>query len=365
MENKALNKNLHKAHQAKNDEFYTQLADIEKELKRYKDQFRGKVVYCNCDDPFESNFFKYFAANFKALGLKKLITTSFAKSPIVGGQLPLFEMQGLKPKGKEPFKIEINEAVDTNADGAIGLADVEWLLKHDANAATPLKGTGDFRSEECTELLKEADIVVTNPPFSLFREYITQLIEHNKKFLILGHQNAIKYNFVFKLIKENKIWLGYDNGGTKWFQVPADYVIQTVSRIKIENGVKYFSMGSIVWFTNLDTTKRHQELTLYKKYSPGEYPKFDNYNAINVSRYIDIPFDFGGIMGVPITFVDKYNPDQFAIIGIFDDKREKSDAFIQGTPTFVDEQHKNYVGPVMNGKALYTRILIKNMKVKR
>ena len=170
------NKTLHKAAKAKNDEFYTQVDDIEKELKYYKDQFHGKVVYCNCDDPFESNFLKYFAANFNALGLKKLITTSYVKSPIVGGQLPLFEVEGLKPEGKEPFKIEINEVKDLNSDGAVGLSDVEWLLKHDANVASPLKEDGDFRSKECMKLLKKADIVVTNPPFSLFREYVAQLV---------------------------------------------------------------------------------------------------------------------------------------------------------------------------------------------
>jgi len=365
MANKSLNKNLHKASKAKNDEFYTQLTDIEKEIKHYKNQFHRKVVYCNCDDPFESNFFKYFAANFNALKLKKLVTTSHVKSPIVGGQLLLLEMEGLKPEGKEPFKIEINEVKDLDSDGAIGLKDVEWLLKHDTNVTKTLNGNGDFRSDECIELLKEADIVVTNPPFSLFREYVEQLSEHNKKFIILGNQNALKYNFVFKLIKENKIWLGYDNGGTKWFQVPNDYDINTESRKKIVNGVKYFSMGSIVWFTNLDTSKRHERFTLYKKYTPEEYPRYDNYNAINVNRYIDIPFDFDGAMGVPITFLDKYNPAQFEILGIFDDKRENSDAFIQGIQTYVDEQHKKYVGPVINGKALYTRVLIKNKEVRK
>src|SRR5579863_179381 len=222
MEKKSLNKNFHRASAAKKDEFYTQRVDIEKELKHYKEQFRGKVVYCNCDDPFESNFFKYFASNFNALKLKKLITTSYVKSPIVGGQLPLFEVEGLKPSGKEPFKIEIKEVPDTNGDGAVNLDDVEYLLKHDKNTATPLRGNGDFRSDECVELLKEADIVVTNPPFSLFREYVAQLVEHKKKFIILGDQNAITYKDIFKLIKENKLWLGYDNGGTKWFQVPTD-----------------------------------------------------------------------------------------------------------------------------------------------
>ena len=278
MKSKSSNKNLHKANQAKKDEFYTQLIDIEKELKHYKDQFRDKVVYCNCDDPFESNFFKYFAANFNALKLKKLIATSYAGSPIVGGQLPLFEVKGLK--GKQPFKMEISEVPDPNKDGAIDITDVKSLLKHNANVSLPLKGTGDFRSNECIELLEQADIVVTNPPFSLFREYVAQLVEHKKKFIILCDQNAITYKETFKLIKENKLWLGYDNGGTKWFQVPNDYDIETESRIKIENGVKFFSMGRIVWFTNLDTAKRHEKLNFYKKYSPKEYPKYDNYYAI-------------------------------------------------------------------------------------
>ena len=249
MKTKSLNQNFHRASVAKKDEFYTQLVDIEKELKHYKDQFRGKIVYCNCDDPYESNFFKYFASNFNALGLKKLITTSYNGSPIVGGQLPLFQVAG--SKGKQPFKIEIKEVSDSDKDGAINLDDVKYLLKHDKNTATPLKGSGDFRSDECIELLKQADIVVTNPPFSLFREYVAQLVEHNVKFLILGDQNAITYKEIFGYIKQNKLWLGYDNGGTKWFQVPLDYDIPTESRKKIVNGIKYFSMGRILWFTNL------------------------------------------------------------------------------------------------------------------
>ncbi len=338
---------LHKAAKAKKDEFYTQLIDIEKELKHYKDQFRGKSVYCNCDDPYESNFFKYFAANFNVLGLKKLVTTSFVPSPIAGGQVSLFDIQGLQSTDdeREPFKIEINEVKDFDSDGAIGLTDVEWLLRHDANVATPLKGDGDFRSKECIELLKQADIVVTNPPFSLFREYVAQLIGHKKDFLILGDQNAITYKEIFKLISENKLWLGYDNGGTKWFQVPDDYDIPTESRKKTENGVKYFSMGRIMWFTNLDTTKRHQELTLYKKYSPDEYPKYDEYDAINVNRYMDIPMDYSGTMGVPITFVDKYNPKQFQIIGI--------DRYVEDNPNY----GKRFT---INGNEIYARILIRN-----
>jgi len=353
MTTKSLNTNLHKANQAKKDEFYTQLVDIEKELKHYKKQFQGKIVYCNCDDPFESNFFKYFAANFKELKLKKLITTSYVKSPIVGGQLPLFEVEGLKPSGKEPFKIEITEVPDIDEDGAIDLEDVKSLLKHNKKNSTPLKGNGDFRSEECIELLKEADIVVTNPPFSLFREYVVQLAENNKKFLILGNQNAITYKEIFKLIKENKLWLGYDNGGTKWFQVPAGYDIPTESRKKIENGIKYFSMGSIVWFTNLDTTKRHEELILYKKYSPKEYPKYDNYDAIEVSTYINIPTDYNGAMGVPVTFLDKWNPSQFKIIGMAEDNGKGLSGGIW------DGKNPHCV---INGQNKFKRIFIKRKK---
>ena len=347
MGKKSLNKNLHSARTAKTDEFYTQLVDIEKELKHYKDQFRGKVVYCNCDDPYESNFFKYFASNFNALGLKKLITTSYSGSPIVGGQLPLFQVAG--SKGKQPFKIEIKEVPDTDNDGAINLDDVKYLLKHDKNTATPLKGSGDFRSDECKELLEQADIVVTNPPFSLFREYVSQLMEHKKKFLILGDQNAITYKETFGYIKDDKLWVGYDNGGTKWFQVPMDYDISTESRKKIVNGVKYFSMGRILWFTNLDTTKRHENIVLYKKYTPEEFPKYDNYDVINVDKVSDIPMNYNSVMGVPITFVDKYNPKQFQILGVANSAR--------------------WIGykclTIIQGRKIYNRILIKNKKVKK
>jgi hypothetical protein len=346
MATKSLNQNFHRASMAKKDEFYTQLVDIEKELKNYKDQFHAKIVYCNCDDPYESNFFKYFASNFNALELKKLVTTSYSGSPIAGGQLPLFEVAG--SKGKQPLKIEIKEVPDSDKDGAINLDDVKYLLKHDKNTATPLKGNGDFRSEECIKLLKEADIVVTNPPFSLFREYVAQLVEYDKKFLILGDQNAITYKEIFGYVKQNKLWLGYDNGGTKWFQVPMEYDIPTESRKKIINGVKYFSMGRILWFTNLDTAKRHEELTLYKKYNSKEYPKYDEYNAINVNRFVDIPMDYAGLMGVPITFVDKYNPKQFEIVGI--------DRYVKDNPNY----GKRFT---INGQEIYARILIRNKKI--
>jgi len=307
-----------RANRAKNDEFYTQLADIEAELRHYREQFRDKVVFCNCDDPFESFFFKYFAMNFNYLGLKKLITTCYAGSPIAGQQLSFLDLE-YTPTIKSPklvYKVEITEVPDANSDGAIDLSDVEYLLKNRRNVLTPLTGDGDFRSKECMELLAEADVVVTNPPFSLFREFVSQLVEHDKKFLILGNQNAITYSEIFKLIKENKLWLGYNNGGEKWFRVPDDYDhTTTTSRIKVEDGIRYLSFGNVNWFTNLDTTKRHDVITLYKRYDPKTYPHYDNYDAIEVSRYTDIPLDFDGAMGVPITWLDKYNPAQFEILG--------------------------------------------------
>ena len=336
------NKNLNKANKAKNDEFYTQLADIENELWHYKKHFVGKTIFCNCDDPYESNFFKYFAMLFKTLGLKKLIATCYAGSPIANTQLSLFDDESEENKTtRKPHKIEITEIPDMNQDGAVDLTDVELLLGSDKNHLTRLKGDGDFRSQECIEILKEADIVITNPPFSLFREYVAQLIEYDKKFVIIGDQNAITYKEIFKLIKENKIWLGYDNGGTKWFRVPLDYNIQTQSRIKIENGIKFFSKGSITWFTNFDHTKRHEKQTLYRQYTPADYPKYDNYDAIEVSKMSDIPSDYTGAMGVPITFLDKYNPEQFEILG------NEYDLNI--------DKGRFYV----NGKRMYSRILIK------
>mgnify|MGYP001584301144 CR=1 FL=1 len=377
MEKKSSNKNLHNANRAKKDEFYTQLIDIENELKHYKNQFENKVVYCNCDDPFESNFFKFFAANFNALKLKKLIATSYSGSPIVGRQLTLDKIAGLKPKGKEPFKIEINEVPDIDGDGAIDIDDVKKLLEHDKNIATPLADGGDFRSPECVELLKQADIVVTNPPFSLFREYVAQLVEHNKKFLIIGNVNAITYKECFKFIKGNKMWLGITmDGRNKWFQVPDSYPInQNVANSKIENGKKYLFVKGCVWFTNLDNTKRHEKLNLYKKYSPEEYPKYDNYDAIEVSKVAEIPINYKGAMGVPITFFNKYNPSQFEIIGMC----ENEDLYKLKTKFYTTEECKNTyykifdkkgtydlnASGVINGQKVYQRILIKNKKVEK
>ena len=273
------NKAFARANRAKKDEFYTQLRDIETELRHYRDQFRGKVVFCNCDDPYESNFFKFFAMNFGYLGLKKLITTSYTGSPITGKQLSLLDIEGMpKDVSEKPaaYRVEITEVPDANNDGAIDLYDVEYLLKNERNVLTLLAGGGgDFRSAECIALLDEADIVVTNPPFSLFREYVGQLVQHDKQFLIFGNQNAITYSEIFKLFKEDRLWLGYDNGGEKWFRVPDDYDHTTdKSKIKVEDGVRYLAMKNMAWFTNLDTTKRHEELTLFKAYNTEDYPTY-------------------------------------------------------------------------------------------
>jgi len=308
---------LKDAIKAKEDEFYTQLSDIEKELKHYKTQFKGKVVYCNADDPFESNFFKYFASNFNALGLKKLIATSYAGSPIVGKQLSFFDIEGVKnEKKKEPMKIEINEVRDYNNDGAVNILDVEYLLKHNKNSAGPLEGSGDFRSKSCVEILKEADIVVTNPPFSLFRDFVAQLVEHKKKFLIIGNTNAITYREIFKLIKDDKLRTGYTNFNVGMFFVVPDGW-KKYHHID-NNGNKIARVSTSCWFTNLEVKKHKEDLILIKTYkgNKNEYPKYENFDGIEVSKVANIPIDFKGAMGVPITFVDKFNPLQFEIIGL-------------------------------------------------
>lgn len=311
--------NLQTAKKQKKDEFYTRREDIENELRHYKEQFKGKVIYCNCDDPYESNFFKYFAANFHALGIKSLIATSYAKSPVAGAQIPLPEFEGLKPDGKEPYKIEINDVPDLNDDGAVGLEDVEYILRHDKNATTLLAGddnfaAGDFRSIECVELLKQADIIVTNPPFSLFREYITQLVEYDKKFLLIGNTNAITYKEIFNLIEENKLRTGYTNFNVgMFFEVPNDW--ERYHHIN-SKGKKVARVSTSCWFTNLDVEKHKNNITLFKTYNEVDYPKYVNYDAIEVSKVAEIPMDYKGMMGVPITFLDKYNPKQFKIIGM-------------------------------------------------
>lgn len=281
-------------------------------MRYYKRHFEGKTIFCNCDDPFESNFFKYFAMNFNHLKLKKLICVGYEGSPVSYTELK--DSIVLSPTERKPYKIEITEVPDMNNDGSVDLVDVEILLKSGNNNLTILEGDGDFRSEESIEYLKEADIVVTNPPFSLFREYVAQLIEYDKKFLIIGNLNAVTYKEIFPLIKDNKMWLGCSLHATKCsFYVPDSYEGKSTF---FQNGHKMAKVNNAVWFTNLDIAKRHEEIILYKKYNPEDYPKYDNYDAIEVSRVSDIPCDYFEDIGVPITFLDRYNPDQFEIIDI-------------------------------------------------
>lgn len=354
------NRTLSSAKAAKQDEFYTQLGDIENELKHYRQHFKGKVVLCNCDDPFESNFFKYFALNFNSLGLKKLLCTSYAGSPIVGDQLRLEVMEGLKPYSKkEPYLVEINEVPDLNKDGAIDMLDVEHLLKHDANTSKPLKQGGDFRSAECVKILKRADIVVTNPPFSLFRQYVAQLVEHGKKFIIIGNTNAITYKEIFGLIKDNQFRTGYTKFNVgMFFEVPDHWA--HFHHIDEKTGKKIARVSTSCWFTNLDVAKHHEVIPLHKKYSPRDYPKYDNYDAIEVCRVADIPADYDGVMGVPITFLDKYNPDQFAIIGLAASAGYDQDVVgLRKNPTFKDAR------PLLNGRNTYARVYVRARKGKR
>lgn len=290
-------RNIDKAKEAKKDEFYTQLDDINNELKHYREHFRGKTVLCNCDDPRISNFFTYFAYNFEFLGLKKLITTCYKNQNV-----DLFSQN------------QSEQAVYLIYEG-----DKNGNHTPDANeiGVMPLKGDGDFRSKECIELLKEADIVVTNPPFSLFREYVAQLMEYDKEFLIIGNQNALSYKEIFPLIRDNKMWLGASiHSGDRKFWVPEDYELKAAGCGIDATGRKFIRVKGVRWFTNLDYKERHEDLILYKNYTPDLYPKYENYDAINVNKTEDIPCDYEGIMGVPITFMDKYNPDQFEIIGL-------------------------------------------------
>jgi hypothetical protein len=322
-------KDLNEAKRNKADEFYTQLFDIEKEMRHYRDQFRGKTIFCNCDDPYESNFFKYFAMGFNHLGLKKLIATCYIGSPISNKELSLFDYETAENKTtKTPHKIIITEGIDENNDGAFDLQDIVLsLAKNRKNTLTQLKGNGDFRSEECKELLRESDIVVTNPPFSLFREFVAQLVEFKKSFIIIGNVNAITYKDIFKLLQCNKIWFGQTiKSGDREFRVPNSYPLNAAGVRVDENGTKYIRVKGVRWFTNLDFKERHDVLTLYKKYSPKEFPHYDNYNAINIEKTTDIPFDYDGIMGVPITFLDKYNPDQFEILSCCEPELKLPDA---------------------------------------
>ena len=328
------NNSLTKAKKGKEDEFYTQLEDIEAELKHYREHFAGKTVLCNCDDPRMSNFFFYFVLHFHHLGLKKLITTCYKN------QKPdLFSKNSSR---QAVYLVYEGEDIGSPPDPNI------------AGLVHPLQGDGDFRSPECIKFLEEADIIVTNPPFSLFREYITLLMGHRKSFIVIGNQNVITYKEVFQYIRNNQLWLGYKFGDMK-FRVP-DYYAARPTRFWIDKkGKKWRSLGNICWFTNLDIQKRHEKLTLYKKYSPKEYPHYDNYDAINVNKTADIPCDYDGAMGVPITYLDKHNPDQFEIIGATESEGKGFSAGLWDASSKVSQ-------PVVNGERKYKRIFIRKRK---
>lgn len=332
---KSLNRNLQAAKATKQDEFYTQLSDIEKELRHYTADFKGKTVFCNCDDPRVSNFFHYFAHNFEKLKLKRLITTCyrsdsadlFSQHVPEKGKYLVYEGDKNNNRTPDPEETEIRE----------------------------LKGDGDFRSEECVALLKQADIVVTNPPFSLFREYVQQLIEHGKKFMIIGNLNAISCKEVFELIKTDQMWLG--NTHPVAFVVPDHYGMREVRSWRTEDGTNWRSLGNACWFTNLDIEKRHEELITVKSYTPADYPDYDNYKAVEVPRYKDIPSDYDGVMGVPITFLDHYNPEQFEIVG--SDYEVKQGLL----PELVKREWTGKVDRgYVRGKRLFARILVRKRK---
>ena len=311
----ATNIGLSKAKDAKKDEFYTAYEDIQAEINHYEEKFKGKTVLCNCDDPFESNFCKFFLRNFNYLGLKRLICTSYGSSPVLGQQITLFDDAEERVAVGSGYVMDITEVPMANGRG-VSDADIDALLKSKKRGVKRLKGDGDFRSEECIAYLKQADIVVTNPPFSLFREYVAQLMAYEKEFLIIGNVNAITYKEIFPLIKDNKLWLGASiHSGDRKFYVPDDYPLKAAG-CGVDNGRKFIRVKGVRWFTNLDYAKRHEELVLYKKYHghEEEYPRYDNYDAINVDKTSDIPCDYFEDVGVPITYLDKYNPEQFEVI---------------------------------------------------
>ena len=348
MKEEFANNDLRAAKKAKKDEFYTQLTDIEKELRFYKKFFKNKSVYCNCDDPKKSNFFQYFSLNFEYLGLKKLITTCYKNQ-----NADLFSTNKFEQGAYLEYLGDLNQN---------NIPDDHEISK------THLKGDGDFRSEECINLLKNSDVVVTNPPFSLFREYIDQLVKFNKKFLIIGNVNAITYKEVFKLFQENKIWMGASiKSGDREFGVPNDYPLNAAGSRVDENGNKFIRVKGVRWFTNIDFKERYEDIVLYKKYSQEEYPKYDNYDAINIDKTKDIPKDYKGVMGVPITFIDKYNPDQFEILGITD--RSNSSGLrtkkytAEDSPKYNDLNARSVLKTVKGYKTVYARLLIRNKKL--
>ena len=345
-----VNRNLTAAKTAKKDEFYTQLTDIENEMRHYRKHFNGKTVLCNCDDPFESNFFKYFVLNFNKLGLKKLICTCYSGSPIAGTQLSFADIGKEIVERNRAYKAIVTEVYDVTGNGGIDMLDVAELFRIGKNTLQELDGNGDFRSSECIELLDQSDIVVTNPPFSKFREYVKLLIDKQKSFIIIGNKNALKYKEIFPHIVRNELWIGAMPMSREiYFDVPQSYIDEALSKGKnrsvvMHNG-RWMHRSQSIWYTNLDFKRRHEEMILIRQYNPSLYPRYDNYDAIEVSVTADIPCDYAGIMGVPISFLDKYSPDQFEIVGELN----------HGCDNEYD-----FAKPIVNGVEKYPRILIRN-----
>ena len=365
-----------RARKAKQDEFYTQLADIEREMRYFRQHFKGKTVFCNCDDPYESNFFKYFVLNFNRLGLKKLIATCYSGSPIAGVQLSLLDVvedADLETIGK-PYKAIVTTVYDKTGDGGIDMLDVAALFKSGENELSELKGDGDFRSPECIGLMDEADIIVTNPPFSLFREYIATLMAHDKKFIIVGSTNAISMREIFPLMQQNKMWLGAPfQSGNAYFYIPEGVDTSQYAKGVYDPETRLVKFRNCCWYTNLDFKLRHELLIMVQKYSPERYPSYENLeHSINVDKIADIPYDYDGLMGVPITFMSQYNPDQFEIIGL---SREMTlpgktgmsaqfveDYFSQGGTAMISEGHPDLCYYDSEGKCVvpYRRVIIRN-----
>ena len=357
------NMDLNRAGIAKKDEFYTQLCDIEAELQFYENSFKDKVVFCNCDDPFESNFFKYFVLHFNELKLKKLIATCYQHSSLSGHEYPVEELLAPYPVGqKRAYKAVVTFTDDSLLQSDDNASILKDLFSLPGNSIELLNGDGDFRSAECMSLLDSSDVVVTNPPFSLFRDFMEILVSKEKKFLIIGNINAATYKEVFPLIRDNRIWLGASiHSGDRKFYVPDTYPLNAASCGYDDNGKRYIRVKGIRWYTNLDMSQRHQGLDLTKTYNPEEYPTFDNYNAINVSRTANIPYDYPGIMGVPITFLDKYDPDQFDIL-MLANGNVRANSNPETLKLVGYKRHENDKGGVgvINGKRSYARILIRN-----
>ncbi len=348
------NATLNRAFLVKKDEFYTQYEDVAREMVKHRESLKGKAVFCNCDDPFESAFFRFFVLHFEKLGLRSLVTTCFDESSFAGREYPLESMAGA-------YKSVVTEVPETPMIRPDGSLDLEPLFAMPGNSLEHLQGNGDFRSTECSKLLEDADVVATNPPFSLFREFITQLVDHKKEFIILGNMNAVTTKEIFPLFRDNRVWYGETiRSGDRKFHVPDDYPLNAASCGIDESGRRFIRVKGVRWFTNLETNRRRQPIELTRVYSPDDFPVYENYDAINIGRTQDIPFDYDGVMGVPITFLDKYSPDQFEIIMLANGNARTNVApeVLAQVNYRAHVEDRGGVG-IINGKRVYARVLIR------